>query len=139
MSLKTLQNAAADLDREERLSAARRTLQDRIPRPGRERRSSGHTAPLTDRFRARLQLAAFRVQRNAPAIRSTVRQCWTTAVALTGALLVSYGCWTWNPGLGYVVGGILLWVIQWNSGDDETPETHPGTPPGGRQTAYGRN
>ena len=131
-NLRTLQNAAANLDREERVSAARRTLQGRIPRPFSRKAPHGRPDGFPSPFRARLTLARLWISRNAPAI----RHLWSVAVSFGAALLVAYGVWTWNPGAGYVTAGFLIWVIQWNYGDDET-ETSPGTPLDGRVSPYG--
>lgn len=43
----------------------------------------------------------------------------TLAISLLGATLVSYGAWTVYAPAGYIIGGLLLWAIQWNYGDKE--------------------
>lgn len=47
------------------------------------------------------------------------RKGLTLAISVVGATLVSYGAWTIYPAAGYIIGGALLWAIQWNYGEEE--------------------
>lgn len=46
------------------------------------------------------------------------RKGLTLAISMVGATLVSYGVWTVYPPAGYIAAGTLLWIIQWNYGDE---------------------
>lgn len=46
------------------------------------------------------------------------RRALTLAISVVGAILVSYGVWTAYAPAGYIIGGLLLWAIQWNYGDE---------------------
>lgn len=37
---------------------------------------------------------------------------------MLGAILVAYGTWTVYAPAGWIVGGLLLWAVQWNYGDE---------------------
>jgi hypothetical protein len=46
------------------------------------------------------------------------RRALTLAISVLGAILVSYGAWSVYAPAGWIVGGGLLWAIQWNYGDE---------------------
>lgn len=46
----------------------------------------------------------------------------TLAISVLGATLVGYGVWMIYAPAGFIVGGIMLWVLQWNYGKDVTGE-----------------
>lgn len=50
---------------------------------------------------------------------SMVRTLLTLAVSVVGGTLVAYGVWSIFEPAGYIVGGLLLWAIQWNYGTEE--------------------
>ena len=50
------------------------------------------------------------------------RRALTLAISLLGATLVGYGVWMIYAPLGYIVGGSLLWVLQWNYGPKGSDE-----------------
>jgi len=52
-------------------------------------------------------------------LRKAGRRALTLAISLLGAILVAYGTWTVYAPAGWIVGGGLLWAIQWNYGDEE--------------------
>lgn len=52
-------------------------------------------------------------------LRKTGRQGLTLAISVVGGTLISYGVWSVHHSAGYVVGGLLLWGIQWNYGKEE--------------------
>lgn len=59
-------------------------------------------------------------RRNAyQSLRKAGRKGLTLAISMVGAILVSYAAWMFYPPVGYAVGGVLLWAIQWNYGDKE--------------------
>lgn len=41
----------------------------------------------------------------------------TLAISAAGAILVSYGAWSIYAPAGYLLGGMLVWAIQWNYGE----------------------
>lgn len=43
----------------------------------------------------------------------------TLAVSVVGAILISYGVWQVYPPAGYVVGGMLCWVLLWSHEQDK--------------------
>lgn len=43
----------------------------------------------------------------------------TLAISTLGAILVAFGVYETFEPAGYIVGGLLLWLIQWNYGDKE--------------------
>lgn len=47
------------------------------------------------------------------------RRGLTLAISLVGLIMVSHGVYSVYPPAGYVTGGILLWVLQWNYGSKE--------------------
>lgn len=47
------------------------------------------------------------------------RRGLTLAIAMAGATLISYGAYLIYVPAGYLVGGLLLWAIQWNYGTEE--------------------
>lgn len=44
------------------------------------------------------------------------RRGLTLAISLLGATLVGYGVWSIYAPAGFIVGGGLLWILQWNYG-----------------------
>ena len=50
---------------------------------------------------------------------STARLLLTLAISVVGGTLVAYGVWSIFEPAGFVVGGLLLWGIQWNYGNEE--------------------
>jgi hypothetical protein len=58
-------------------------------------------------------------QRAARNLANAGRKGLTLAISVLGAILVSYGVWTIYAPAGYVVGGALLWTLQWNYGGRE--------------------
>jgi hypothetical protein len=38
---------------------------------------------------------------------------------MLGVMLVSFGVYSIYAPAGYVVGGVLLWALQWNYGQEE--------------------
>ncbi len=52
------------------------------------------------------------------AFKPMVEKAVTLAISTGGATLVSYGVWSVHHSAGYIVGGMLLWVIQWNYGGE---------------------
>lgn len=50
------------------------------------------------------------------AFRIAGRQGLTLAISLLGAILVAYGMGMIARPAGFIVGGVLLWVLQWNYG-----------------------
>lgn len=70
-------------------------------------------------FRAYLHRTKDRRRNAYKVLRIVGRRGLTLAISLLGATLVSFGVYSiYAPG-GYVVGGILLWVLQWNYGSRE--------------------
>jgi hypothetical protein len=61
----------------------------------------------------------FRRAKVAATVASVVQRVVTLAISLVGAILVAYGVWSIFEPLGYVTGGLLLWGIQWNYGNEE--------------------
>jgi hypothetical protein len=59
-----------------------------------------------------------RRQRALKNLKTAGRRALTLAISLVGATLVSYGAWMIYAPAGYLVAGGLLWVIQWNYGDE---------------------
>lgn len=114
-TLQNLQTLAADLNREERAQDARNALGRAIPRLRREKRSSRRTAGLSARFRARVTLLTLWATRNAPAIRETARSLKGSALNYGGAVLIAYGGWLITEPAGFIVGGLLAWVLHWNA------------------------
>ena len=51
-------------------------------------------------------------------LRKAGRRGLTLAISVVGAILVSYGAWQVYGPAGYLLGGALLWVIQWNYGNE---------------------
>jgi hypothetical protein len=51
-------------------------------------------------------------------LRKAGRKGLTLAISVVGAILVSFGAWQVYAPAGFVAGGILLWVIQWNYGGE---------------------
>lgn len=51
--------------------------------------------------------------------KSQGRKGLTLAISMVGAILVSYCAWLIYTPAGYGVGGLLLWAIQWNYGNEE--------------------
>lgn len=43
----------------------------------------------------------------------------TLAISVSGATLVSFGVWQVFAPAGYVVGGVLIWVLQWSHEQDK--------------------
>lgn len=113
--LQTLESLAAELDREERALSARDTAGRPNTRTAHGRRSSGRTGAFLARFRARLTLVGLWAAQNAPAIRETAHRAKSGALNYAGAALVAYGAWTITEPAGYIVGGILAWVLSWSS------------------------
>lgn len=58
-----------------------------------------------------------RVRRYAT-LRKAGRKGLTLAISVVGAILVSFGVWQMYAPAGFLAGGILLWVIQWNYGSE---------------------
>lgn len=52
-------------------------------------------------------------------LKKTGARALTLAISMLGGTLISYGVWSEHHSAGYVVGGILLWAIQWNYGKEE--------------------
>ena len=50
--------------------------------------------------------------------KKTGRRALTLAISVVGGTLVSFGVWSTYAPAGYITGGILLWAIQWNYGDE---------------------
>ena len=59
-----------------------------------------------------------RRQRAYTNLKTTGRRALTLAISLVGATLVSYGAWMIYAPAGMVIGGLLLWAIQWNYGSE---------------------
>lgn len=51
--------------------------------------------------------------------RSQVRKALTLAISVLGAMLVSYGVYQVYVPAGYVVGGMLCWVLLWSHEQDK--------------------
>lgn len=43
----------------------------------------------------------------------------TLAISVLGATLISHGVYSVYAPAGYIVGGLLLWGVQWNYGKEE--------------------
>ena len=43
----------------------------------------------------------------------------TLAISLLGATLVSYGAWMIYAPAGFIVGGLLCWVVLWSNEQDK--------------------
>lgn len=56
----------------------------------------------------------FRRNKAVSAFVSVLRRLVTLAISVVGGTLISYGVWTIFEPAGFIVGGILLWAIQWN-------------------------
>lgn len=41
------------------------------------------------------------------------------AVSCAGAILVSYGVWMIYAPVGYTIGGLLVWAVQWSHEQDK--------------------
>ncbi|MGA5264277.1 hypothetical protein ACPCI0_29155 [Streptomyces griseoincarnatus] len=121
--LQTLQGLAAQLNREERALNARDTARGADTRWAAPRASSGRTGRFLARFRAQLTLVGMWVAQNAPAIRETAHRAKSGALNYAGAALVAYGAWTITEPAGYIVGGILAWVLSWSSEMDRARMT----------------
>ena len=50
--------------------------------------------------------------------KSAGRRALTLAISVLGATLVGYGVWMIYAPAGFIVGGALLWVLQWNYGKE---------------------
>lgn len=64
------------------------------------------------------QRSADRRRRRVAALRKAGRKAVTLAISGSGAILVSYGAWMIYAPAGYLAGGLILWAIQWNYGDE---------------------
>lgn len=52
-------------------------------------------------------------------LKTAGRKGLTLAISVVGATLVSFGVYSTYAPAGYVVGGVLLWMIQWNYGEQK--------------------
>jgi hypothetical protein len=52
-------------------------------------------------------------------VRKTGARALTLAISMLGVMLVSFGVYSIYAPAGYVVGGVLLWALQWNYGQEE--------------------
>lgn len=55
-----------------------------------------------------------RRQRAYMTIKATSAKALTLAISVLGGILISYGVWTAYPPAGYVVGGIICWLLLWS-------------------------
>ena len=58
-----------------------------------------------------------RVRRYAT-LRNAGRRGLTLAISVVGAMLVSFAVWQMYAPAGYAVGGLLVWALQWNYGEE---------------------
>lgn len=112
-NLKSMEDLGRRIAAEDREQEARNIAAGLIPRPTRRKGSS--TAAFLGRLQARLQLGAVWAARNSASIGRVARNLKSSAFELGGILLIAYGVWTWNPGAGYVVGGIGALVLNWSA------------------------
>lgn len=114
-NLKSMEDLGRRIAAEDRALEARNIAAGLIPRPTRRKGSTGRTAAFLGRLQARLQLGAVWAARNSASIGRVARNLKSSAFELGGILLIAYGVWTWNPGAGYVVGGIGALVLNWSA------------------------
>jgi hypothetical protein len=46
----------------------------------------------------------------------------TLAISVAGAMLISYGVYSVYPPAGFLVAGVLVWVLQWSYERDRSSE-----------------
>jgi len=56
--------------------------------------------------------------RSLKSLRKAARRALTLAISAVGATLVGYGVWMIYPPAGFIVGGAVLWILQWNYGSE---------------------
>lgn len=56
------------------------------------------------------------------AFKAMVATLVSLAVSVVGATLVAYGVWTMHAPSGYIVGGILVYALQWSHEKDREVE-----------------
>ena len=57
-----------------------------------------------------------RRQRAYRSFKAAGRRALTLAISVLGATLVGYGVWMIYAPAGFIVGGLVLWILQWNYG-----------------------
>lgn len=57
-------------------------------------------------------------QRSLKNLKNAARRALTLAISVVGATLVGYGVWMIYAPAGFIVGGFVLWILQWNYGSE---------------------
>lgn len=55
-------------------------------------------------------------------LKNTTARALTLAISVAGAILISYGVYSVYPPAGYLVAGVLVWVLQWSHERDRSGE-----------------
>lgn len=54
--------------------------------------------------------------------KNTTARALSLVISLGGAILISYGVYSVYPPAGYLVAGVLVWVLQWSDKRDRSGE-----------------
>lgn len=97
-------------------------IDDLTPLPEKEQKRRERKARAAERRQRRVQWwLRSRDRRHAAytSFKSGVIRALTLAISVLGATLVSYGVWMIYAPLGYIVGGLTVWLLLWSHEQDK--------------------